>query len=280
MRSLSKSLLGGILAFTWSFPAFAGLDVYAGPLGKYYKHDYLSTQAQMAEEMGFEFKTVYPDGEPNWLTDKNAAKKIKAFRKAIEKQTKDTSPDMASWSEEGDDYFIEQLNWDCLAALIHVTSYTIRQDLERPKDFSGDYEDYPAYAESDEKNYYFGPLAILESDMFLPSKGEAFILAETPLKGEIIVTSTSNLKRTLQFLEKNLWHGAAKPEEWYERGPASTGVEQSVRISEETGEPEVFEIEHPPVEDLALHNAEYAYGVLFKMLAYSEKHKVPIAMDG
>lgn len=275
-----RVIIAGLVSFAWAIPAFAGLDVYAGPLGKFYKNEYLSTQAQTAKELGIEFNTVYPDGEPEWLTDKNVDRKIRAFRVSVSKQTKDSSPDMASWNEETNDYLIEQLNWDSLAALIHVSAYVFRPDLERPKDFSGEYTEYPAYTEASEKGYYLGPIAILESDMFLPSKGKDFIFQDTPLKGEILITSTDNLKRTLNFLNKRLWKGQATPQIWIDRGPAKVGKVQEMRISEETGKPEMVEVEYPPLADVALYDAEYAYGVLYKMLKYSEEHNVPIAMDG
>ena len=280
MRVWKKGFLGGVIALSWSLPCFAGLDVYAGPLGKFYKKDYLSTQAQIAKELGAEFKTVYPDGEPDWLTDKNAQKKIRAFRESLAKETKDNSPDMANWTEDTNEYLIEQLNWDCLSALIHITAHTIRQDIKRPKEFSGDYEDYPAYIESDDKGYYLGPLAILESDLYLPSNGQSFLFHETPLKDEVLITTTANLKRTLEFLNKAQWKGKARPDEWFTRGPVTDGISQEIKVSPVTGKSEIVEVEHPPVDDIALHNAEYAYGVLHKLLSYAQKHNVPIAMDG
>jgi len=241
----------------WSTPAYAGLDIYAGPLATYYKHD-------------------YPDGEPEWLTDKNATKVIKAFRKSIE------SHDLAigEWSEASDEYLIEQLHWEGLSAIIYLAGYAIREDLERPKEFSGDYEDDPAYSEAFDKGYYNGPLAVLESDMFIPSNGTSVIFQEDPLKTELMITTTLNLRMTLAYLNRKLWDSAAEPEVWFDRGLAKTGSVEELHVDEETGEVDMKIVEYPPIEDVALYNAEYAYGVLIKFLEYSEKNKVPILMDG
>jgi len=276
MKSILSSLIIPVLMCAWSVPAYAGLDIYAGPLAKFYKHDYLSTQAQLAKELGVEFNTIYPDGEPEWLTDKNADKKIRGFRKSIE----DRNLKIGKWSEDGDEYLIEQLHWEGLSAIVYVAAYAIREDLERPSAFVGEYEDDPAYAESFEKGYYKGPLAILESDMFIPSDSASVIFHDDPLNTELMITTTHNLRMTLAYLNRNIWDGNAKPEVWFERGLANVGSVEEVHQNEETGELEMKVIEYPPIEDVALYNAEYAYGVLMKLLKYSETHNVPIAMDG
>jgi len=267
-------LVGAVL----SNPAHAGLDVYSGPLSKFYKNDYLSTQALAAQEIGAEFSTFYPDDEPEWLTDKNAARKIDAFKKKIRTHNKLGVIDLSSWNEKFDEHFIEQLTWDGLSALIHVTAYAIRNDLDRPLEFSGDYQDYEAYLEASDKGYYLGPIAILEADVFLPSDSKTMFIEDNPLKEEVLVTSTANLRMTLEYINRRVWGGKADPDLWFERKLVNESTSALV-ISDETGKPEMMEVEPDRVEDVALHNAGYAYAVLVKALEYSDKHNLPIMMD-
>jgi hypothetical protein len=264
-----------------SSPAWAGLDVYSGSLTKFYKNDYLSVQASTALEFEMEFKTVYPNGEPEWLTDKNAEKRLNEFKSTLGLFSSENELGFSNWSEDHDEYFIEQLNWDCLAALIHIAAYAIRTDLERPIEFSGDYTAYSAFTEAVDNDYYIGPLAVLESDLFVPGEGASIFIIENPLEEEVVVTSTQNLKRTLDFLNQAVWEGKAQPEKWFARGPASLEPVQEMRVSKGTDEPELIEVTYPPENnDLAKHNAEYAYSVLLKAIKYSTQNNVPIAMDG
>ena len=260
-------------------PAFAGLDLYAGTLEKFYRHDYKSVQQQLAEDLGIEFNTVYTNGEPDWLSKKSAPRKVKKFRARIEAKTDDGSPSLAGWSEDHQDYFIEQLNYDCLADLIFVTGYALRSDLERPKEFSGNYEDDPAYAESFDKEYYLGPLAIFESHMYLPSESQALIFEYDPLDIELVITSTGNLRYALDVLNDRVWEGKADPAAWLDRGPAPKGG-QELRKNPKTGEIEMVDVEFEPVDDPVLHNAEYAYAVFHAALTYAETYNVPILKDG
>lgn len=279
-NSFRRYILGGLLALSISGTAQAGLDIYSGSLAKFYKNDYTSTQALAAKELGMEFKTVFPDGEPKWLTEGNADKKVKKFLRKIETDRAGDGIDITHWNEGFNEYHIEQLGWENLSALIYITAYTIRQDLQRPTNFSGVYEDYEAYQDATEKGYYFGPLLILESDLFIPSQDSSVVIQENPLKEELVITTTFNLRMTLEFLNKNVWSGKARPDEWLERGPAASEPYQAFRLSEDTGEPEMIEVQPLEVEDIALHNAEYAYAVLFKVMSFSEENQMPIAMDG
>ena len=41
-----------------------GLDIYAGPLTRYYSHNWKTVVQQWAEENGYTFNRITPDGEP------------------------------------------------------------------------------------------------------------------------------------------------------------------------------------------------------------------------
>ena len=41
-----------------------GLDIYAGPLTRYYSHNWKTVVQQWAEENGYSFNRITPDGEP------------------------------------------------------------------------------------------------------------------------------------------------------------------------------------------------------------------------
>ena len=41
-----------------------GLDIYAGTLTRYYSHNWKTVVQQWAEENGYTFNRITPDGEP------------------------------------------------------------------------------------------------------------------------------------------------------------------------------------------------------------------------
>ncbi len=41
-----------------------GLDIYAGTLTRYYSHNWKTVVQQWAEENGYSFNCITPDGEP------------------------------------------------------------------------------------------------------------------------------------------------------------------------------------------------------------------------
>jgi len=258
------------------------LDLYAGPLGKYYQRDFETPQQRLGREQGWETSIVYAGEEPEWLTPDNVRQVIEAFKSQIFEAMGEVAPEISNWNENTDQYITEQIFHECHAALQLITAYTYRSELSRPKRLPENLDADPAFSEASDKDYYIGPLAILESHLFLPDTSKRIFASEDPMGWQVVITTTSALRHALEYLADKIWQGRVMPDEWFIRGAVPTGkvmVEKKTLLPWNKNKWVTKDEEHN-IEDEVLWNAEYAYGVFFKMLNFAEDNNVPIRQDG
>lgn len=258
------------------------LDLYAGPLGKYYQRDFETPQQRLGREQGWETSIVYAGEEPEWLTPDNVVQVIGVFKDQVFETMGDAAPNIHNWNESTDEYLTEQVFHECHAALLLITAYTYRSELSRPDKLPDDIDANIAMSEASEKDYYIGPLAILESQLFLPDDSDRIFALKDPMGWQVVITTTSALKYALEYLAQNVWQGETQPDFWYNRGAVPKGkvmVEKKSVLPWAKSKWISKDEEHSIVDEVKW-NAEYAYGVFHKMLNFAEKHNVPIRQDG
>jgi hypothetical protein len=73
-----------------------GLDLYAGPLIRYYSGQWLTTVQLRAKEIGLSAEVVFQDGVSPWLQARKAKPAVRAFSRALSKRWGDRFPDFAT----------------------------------------------------------------------------------------------------------------------------------------------------------------------------------------
>src|SRR5262249_6549520 len=147
-----------------------------------------------------------------------------------------------------------------------------------------DLESDPAYVEASEKDYYMGPMAVFECQMFLPGKANFLIVAEDPLGRRRFMTSVGVLRAMLESLNEQLWQAdESRLLGWYRRGLVSSESTQKYMevVVNERGERsyELHEESTEHVKDKLEHNAQYAFACFAHACEFAEAHDVPIVID-
>ena len=256
------------------------LDLYCGSFAKFYSRDFETPQFRFCRENNIEYKLVI-EGEPiNWFTPDNARGRSAAFIEKLNSKLAVKGRAPSAWDDTKQDYLVEQLFERSLNSLILTAAYLYRPELACPEHLPSDLETDQAYSESTTQKYYIGPMAILESHIFLPSKADTLFLDESPIGFDVSVTTTANLKFALKRLAEGRWQGNVDADSWFKRGPAPGGgksyVEEKSLLPWRKKWREVVE---PSPADSLNWDAEYAFGCLSRLLQFSEQTGLPITKD-
>lgn len=257
------------------------IDLYAGPLQRYFTRRWETAGAVHARQAGFEYKMVFANGvDPLSLDDETAQAEVRGFAERLKPFLNLT--DSPCWHEAFDSpYLSVQLTPDGLKALVLWAAFLQRGDLERPKALPEDHYEAAAVAEAADKGYYMGPMATLEAHMIVPGPESAIVIAEDPIGRELFVTTSAALDQAIDFLAPSLGLTAEKAQAIVEAGPPSTGIEMrpAERKWYEFYKPKWVEVELPPLEDEVQTFAEYALAAFIVMRDFAAANKVPIIRD-
>ena len=257
------------------------IDLYAGPLQRYFTRRWETAGAVHARQAGFDYKMVFPNGvDPLSLDDETAQAEVRDFADRLKPFLK--LADSPCWHESFDSpYRSVQLTPQGLSALVLWAAFLQRGDLERPRALPEDHYEEAAVAEAADKGYYMGPMATLEAHMIVPGPESAIVIAEDPIGRELFVTTGAALDQAIDFLAPSLGLTAEKAQAIVEAGPPGTGIEMhpAERKWYEFYKPKWVEVEAPPLEDEVQAFAEYALAAFIVMRDFAAANKVPIVRD-
>lgn len=255
------------------------LDLYSGSLARYYSRDFETPQQRAAREFRFTYQLVYDGDPPEWLSPEVATTRIEELKTQINEKQEHEFPDLATWDDSVTEYCAEQLFRESLDALLIVAAYANRPDLDRPKRLCGPLDSDRAYADAIPRKYYFGALAILEAQIFVPSPHDKILLVKDPMGWDQVVTTTGNLKWALGRLAEKVWRHDIDPAGWFARGCVATSFTFCEGDPQFPSQSVVIEEHADGTDDTVLHNAEYAFGVFALMLEFAESRRAPIRQD-
>ena len=257
------------------------IDLYAGPLQRYFTRRWETVGAVQARKAGFAYQMVFPNGvDPLSLDDEIAEAEVRDFAERLKSPLK--LAESPCWHESFDSPYLSlQLTPQGLKALILWTAFLQRSDLARPKAVPENPDEVAAVAEAADKGYYMGPMATLEAHMIVPGPEIEIVIAEDPIGRELFVTTTAALDQAIDFLAPSLGLTAEKAQEIVDAGPPSAGTEMHLadRKWYEFYKPKWIEVESPPLEDEVKAFAEYALAAFMVMRDFAAAHAVPIVRD-
>lgn len=105
-----------------------GLDIYAGTLSRYYSHNWKTVVQQWAEENGYGFSRVTPDGE---AADEGEAPSPAEVQEAVENWrdqilaaiAQPGQEPYAPWPEDNErPYYTDKPDWDAFGAMLLVAA--------------------------------------------------------------------------------------------------------------------------------------------------------------
>jgi hypothetical protein len=256
-----------------------GLDLYAGTVTRY-----LTGNWQTIAQREFGARIIYADGEAPWIIHNEAVATVSAWKEYLRSAFKEFAD--LSWNEsEEAPYDSDKPDHEGRQALVLWTAYIHRPDLQRPKSRIVDSESDPAYEQAVDQKYYFGPMAVLESQVFIPSPVPFWTFGKNWNGDDCAIATTAQLRAALDFVNSNSWRAQRDDfKQWRLDGlPTDAVYEEVERRSfwpwRKNPVKKYIKKDLPPPGDWFQQAAQHGYAIYFSLLEFSEQHGVPILVD-
>jgi hypothetical protein len=255
-----------------------GLDVYAGPLTRYYAGLWKTAVQQAAEANGIEAQVIYAQGEPQRPTADEARVAVLAWQRSIQSATGVGS---LSWAESADgEYFTDKPDWDGYWAVLFLAASDEFPEIAPPRDVpppsrledpsthplirrvTTTYQRRPAgglqrllgLGGSRPRDLRY-PHLLRQEELWVPADFEEPLVGNDPGGNKVVIGSTLRLLEELEDLNRRTLAGDdSMLEGWFRRGP--------------------------PDDDHSLRRvAEFGLAIFLQAARFSVDHSVPIRLD-
>lgn len=191
-----------------------GLDIYAGPLSRYYSGNWQTVIQKWGAAQGVPVTVVRAGGESFFhrllsrlmpeRAAQNAANGIKAWRAGLVKQGHIPSHSDIDWPEATDlAYESDKPGIDGYGAVQVWTAYAEREEKQRPEEFPDDWSADPALvavaASPSEFRHIIGP------ELWLPVTFDSVFEAADPSGRRTKIGSVDTLWREFDKLNRRTW---------------------------------------------------------------------------
>ena len=254
------------------------LDVYVGPLSRYYSLFWLTPLQQSVRDHGKQVVSIIADrritvagpediadepGGPVLKTDvgswsarwsrRKTLKRVLAWRQNLSDALRDAGGEPLDWEDTLETrYFTHPLGWDAYQHLLLWAAYLQVPEFERPSEPVDDCEQDPAYLEAMQNGFKYGELL---SWLWLPGNHNEEVEVTTLRDEDLFAGWNALLLAELADLNSVSWKASTSDiEEW-----------RNLKSQD-----------YVPFEDLA----KYGFAVLHNMAELSVRHHLPMTLDG
>lgn len=255
-----------------------GLDIYAGTLTRYYAHNWKSIVQQWAEENGWGFSRITPEGnaaeeEPE-MTPDEIQKDVEDWRDWILAGIlQEGREPYTPWREDNEaPYYTDKPDWDAFGALIlYAASVLYKEPLPKTVEKNWDYENHPLVKrvmEDEEKNWSL----FSGATWWLPIADMLSFRAPTPAEQTVVMATTGALQAELARINELGWQAdEAAILDWSrtEGYPADGEVLADGKL--------VKTEENTQYDTESL--AKFAFSMLWQAVRFSMEQQVPILLD-
>lgn len=198
-----------------------GIDLYAGPLARYYSGEWQTPAARWAQENGIAFETVYPATTPAQLSLEASTEAVRTFRMRLESKL----GALPAWSKASDPYNAYQLRAEGFQAVVFAAALRHRPELKRPKTLPANIQEHPAVSEASARGYYIGPIAAFEAQIIVPGE-EPRICGDTDCRGnDVVVVTLPVLQESIEAVREFLGLSDGQLDIAMAEGPPALGSE-------------------------------------------------------
>ena len=140
-----------------------GLDIYAGTLTRYYSHNWKTVVQQWAEENGYAFNRITPDGEAADNEEEMSPAEVQAVVENWRDQilsaiSQPGQPPYAPWPEDNEKpYYTDKPDWDAFGAMLLVAAcHTYNEPVPSTVEKDWNFGEHPLVARlaSDEERVW------------------------------------------------------------------------------------------------------------------------------
>ena len=238
-------------------PSFVALDVYVGPLTRYYAGEWDNVSERTARERGTQFRSGRRVGSGDSEPDmQEVLHSILAWRVALNQSLGDRIAHPFDWSEDLDaPYYTGRPGWDGFGSLVLWAAYAEHLAVRRPVSLPDEWDNDPALMRSNLAGFRSRYSHLVRNvELWLPNPFEFTFEGEDVDGRRVVVGSTSMLRRQLEELNAAAWKADADiVAAWGHEGLANAA----------------------PLE----RDARYAFAVLLDLAERSVELRLPMKLD-
>jgi hypothetical protein len=185
-----------------------GLDVYVGPLVRYYTGQWETVVQQWARQQGHRIDVVRPDNPPDAITDpKKVRALVDAWRSQLASQLRPRAVVALDWPEDFETpYVTDKPAWDCYAALLLWAAYDEHPDVGRLQVAPEDWTTDAAFRRSTDPGFTSRYAQLLnDTELWLPAEFGFTFTAPSALGKAIGIGSSPTLLAQLNELNRRTW---------------------------------------------------------------------------
>lgn len=257
-----------------------GLDIYAGTLTRYYSHNWKTAVQQWAEENGFTFNRITPDGEP---ADDGAELSPTEVRNAVENWrnqmlagiSQPEQPPYAPWPEDNErPYYTDKPDWDAFGAMLLVAAcHTYNEPVPPTVEKDWDFMKHPAIARltSDEKRVWS---LFRGATWWLPLADAFLFQAPLPTDDMAVIGTMGGLRKELEKINQMAWQADENAIlTWTET--KGYPVDGTINLNGQYSKADIPE--HTQYDTQSL--AKFAFSMFWQAMRFAEEQQVPVLLD-
>lgn len=253
-----------------------GLDLYTGTLTRYYARNWKTSVQQWAEENGYTYNRIGPDGPMEQEQKPDPAQVLQAmedWRDSLLAALKNGGTDCPPWPESNDaPYYTDKPDWDAwYALLLAAACRSCGEEIPATVQpgWCDHFWDLPVVQKASEQRK--GSL-FAGAEMWLPFPEPFWFACPNPLGNQVTISTTAGLKKELEQINDLLWQA---PEEEVLSWLTTQGYPPNSEVAPDGSIRKLREVPPPEVRSLA----KFAYSILWRAVGFSEQHRVPILLD-
>ena len=188
-----------------------GLDIYAGTLTRYYSHNWKTVVQQWAEENGYAFNRITPDGETADNEEEMSPAEIQAAVENWRDQilsaiSQPGQPPYAPWPEDNEKpYYTDKPDWDAFGAMLLVAAcHTYDEPVPPTVEKDWNFGEHPLVARlgSDEERVWS---LLRGATWWLPLPDSFLFQAPLPTDDQAMIATLGGLRKELEKLNQLAW---------------------------------------------------------------------------
>lgn len=253
-----------------------GLDIYAGTLTRYYSHNWKTVVQQWAEENGYTFHKITPDGEQVSDEEEMTPEEIQADIESWRDQLLAAiSQQEHPWPENNEKpYYTDKPDWDAFGAMLLVVACNTYGEPVPPSVEKGwDFMEHPAILRIGEDQEQVWSL-FYGATWWLPLADSFMFQGPLPNGSQAIIGTVGALRKELEKLNQLAWQA---DEETILRWDKTEGypVDGTVGPGGQYNPEDISEHTQYSTESLA----KLAFSILWQAMKFAEEQQVPVLLD-
>ena len=258
-----------------------GLDIYAGTLTRYYAHNWKSAVQQWAEENGYTFQKITPDGAA--VDDEEEEMRPAEVQDIVENWRDQILAAIAApghepytpWPEDNEKpYYTDKPDWDAFGAMLLVAACRTYEEPVPPtveKDW--DFMENPVIARlsGDEERVWS---LFRGATWWIPLSDSFLFQGPLPTNDTATIGTVGGLRKELEKLNQLAWQADEKTIlSWTET--EGYPVDGTVGPNGQYSKADIPEHTQYDTESLA----KFAFSMFWQAMCFADEQQVPILLD-